>query len=354
MSDFTDVQCADGAGDDPAPSNHGMCIPGGVAIDPSGNLFVADTGNDRVMEIDAPLGGTQDATRVFGQGGDFTASGCNGGAMTPGAATLCAPEGLMLDLLGNLWVADVNNDRVVEYVPPFDADTAAAIVIGQGDGGSLDTSGCNRGIAPGDLYGLGADSLCAPAAVAVDSNIDLYVADSGNNRSMVYDGIVATPSPTPTATATATSTPLLRRLRRPWRPRRRQGCIDRDGDGDSDRDQYRPSATPTANAGMRRQAEADSEVDQLRQSCDGQRVGTADARNREPGDVGDDGGGAEPGRAVRRDGRGIYGQSAWIVHGDYYLRPAAKGSAHATIEITSSDPKDRMVKVKMSGSGKVR
>ena len=34
--------------------------------------------------------------------------------------------------------------------------------------------------------------------------------------------------------------------------------------------------------------------------------------------------------------------------------PAAKGSAHATIEITSSDPKHRMVKVKMSGSGKVR
>jgi hypothetical protein len=113
----------------------------------------------------------------------------------------------MLDVLGNLWVADVNNDRVLEYQAPFGSDTAAAMAIGQGDGGSFNTAGCDRGIAPGDLNGLGADSLCAPAAVAVDSNIDLYVADSANNRSMVYDGIVATPTPTATTTATATATP---------------------------------------------------------------------------------------------------------------------------------------------------
>ena len=49
-----------------------MCNPGGVAIDASGNLFVADSGNNRVIEIDAPLAGTQNASRVFGQAGDFT------------------------------------------------------------------------------------------------------------------------------------------------------------------------------------------------------------------------------------------------------------------------------------------
>ena len=101
------------------------------------------------------------------------------------------------------------------------------MVIGQGDGGNFTTAGCDRGIAPGDLFGLGADSLCAPAAVAVDANVDLYVADTRNNRSMVYDGILATPTRerdshrnghrdgdprlstttmTATATATATST----------------------------------------------------------------------------------------------------------------------------------------------------
>ena len=76
VADFSDTQCADGVGQDPPPSNHAMCNPGGVAIDASGNLFVADSGNNRVIEIDAPLEGTQNATRVFGQA-DFTASGCN-------------------------------------------------------------------------------------------------------------------------------------------------------------------------------------------------------------------------------------------------------------------------------------
>jgi hypothetical protein len=208
VSDFSDTQCADGVGPDPSPSDHGMCNPGGVALDMTGNLFIADSSNNRVLEIDAPLEGTQDATRVFGQAGNFTASGCNQGASSsPGASTLCAPAGLMLDVLGNLWVADANNDRVLEYDAPFGSNTVAAMVIGQGDGGNFTTSGCNRGIAPGDLNGLGADSLCSPAAVAVDSNIDLYVADTSNNRSLVYDGIIATPSATPTPTASATATP---------------------------------------------------------------------------------------------------------------------------------------------------
>jgi len=102
IADFADTVCADGVGANPSASSHGMCNPGGVAIDASGNLFVADTGNNRVIEIDAPLAGTQDATRVFGQGGEVTGSGCNRGAMAPNAATLCAPSGLTIDLFGDL------------------------------------------------------------------------------------------------------------------------------------------------------------------------------------------------------------------------------------------------------------
>ena len=102
-----------------------------MAIDTAGDLFVADSGNNRVIEIGAPLAGTQSAARVFGQGGDFTASGCNRGAMAPGVSTLCAPAGLMLDVLGNLWVADVNNDRVLEYEPPFGPDSARRWLLGR-------------------------------------------------------------------------------------------------------------------------------------------------------------------------------------------------------------------------------
>ncbi len=153
VSDFSDTQCADGVAGDPSASNHAMCNPGGVAIDASGDLIVADSGNNRVIEIDAPLGGTQDATRVFGQGADFTASGCNRHAMAPGASTLCGPLGLTIDAIGNLWVADANNDRVIEYAAPFGSDTAAAMVLGQGDSGNFTTAGCDNGIAIGDLFG---------------------------------------------------------------------------------------------------------------------------------------------------------------------------------------------------------
>ena len=207
VSDFSGTQCADGAGGDPPASNRAMCNPGGVAIDAAGDLFAADSGNNRVIEIDAPLAGTQDAARVFGQGADFTGSRCNRGGAAPTASTLCAPSGLMLDVIGNLWVADANNDRVIEYAAPFGSDSAASMALGQGDSGSFTTAGCDYGIAIGDLFGLGADSLCAPSAVAVDANIDLFVADTQNNRAMIYDGILMTPTPSATPTASATETP---------------------------------------------------------------------------------------------------------------------------------------------------
>jgi sugar lactone lactonase YvrE len=348
VSDFSDRQCADGMGPDPSPSNHGMCNPGGVALDISGNLFIADSSNNRVMEIDAPLEGTQDATRVFGQAGNFAASGCNQGASsTPGASTLCAPVGLMLDVLGNLWVADVNNDRVVEYNPPFSSDPAAAMVIGQGDGGNFTSLGCNRGIAPGDLNGVGPDSLCSPAAVAVDSNVDLYVADTSNNRSLIYDGIVATPTPTPTPTASATGTPS-------------------------------PTATMTATATVTATASA---------------TGTATATatpSATPTQT------PEPGGELKLSPKSIaFGKVAVGSHsaphtihienagkvtlvatvptlgapfsvngGEFTVSPhgstavtiefvpTVKGDAQGAVEITSSDPKRRSVQVKLSGRGK--
>jgi sugar lactone lactonase YvrE len=205
VSDFTDKLCADGLSGDPAPSSHGICNPGGLALDASGDLFIADTGNSRVLEIDAPLTGAQNASRVFGQTNDFTASGCNRGAPAPGVATLCAPTGLTFDAVGDLYVADAGNDRVLEYSAPFAADPMAALVLGQGDPAAFTTSGCNRGLALADVGGVGADTLCMPSAVAVDASLNLYVADSRNNRILEYDQLV--PTPTATATATPTSTP---------------------------------------------------------------------------------------------------------------------------------------------------
>ena len=307
VSDFSGTQCADGAGGDPPASNRAMCNPGGVAIDAAGDLFAADSGNNRVIEIDAPLAGTQDAARVFGQGADFTGSRCNRGGAAPTASTLCAPSGLMLDVIGNLWVADANNDRVIEYAAPFGSDSAASMALGQGDSGSFTTAGCDYGIAIGDLFGLGADSLCAPSAVAVDANIDLFVADTQNNRAMIYDGILMTPTPSATPTASATGTPT-----RDGDSDRNRDC-ERDRVIDGDRDANRVA---NADAASGRQAEAQAEVDQFRQRRGRQQIEIAHPEDQERGD-GDDGRrGADAGRAVRRQRWRVHRESARLDGGD--------------------------------------
>ena len=343
VSDFSDTQCADGVAGDPSASNHAMCNPGGVAIDASGDLFVADTGNNRVIEIDAPLGGTQAAVRVFGQAGDFTGSGCNRHAMAPGASTLCGPAGLMLDVIGNLWVADANNDRVLEYAAPFGSDTAATMVLGQGDSSNFTTAGCDNGIAPGDLFGLGADSLCAPAAVAVDANIDLLVADTQNNRSMVYDGILATPTPsaTPTATATATASPTA------------SATVTATATATAT---STASATPTASPTQTPQPGGKLKLKPKSIKFGTVAVGSQSAPRilniKNAGTVTMDAAVPTQGAPFVVNG----GQFIVSPHGSMAVTvefaPTAKGKMQGVLEIQSSDPKHRAVKVKVSGVGK--
>jgi sugar lactone lactonase YvrE len=344
VADFSDTQCSDGVAGDPPPSNHTMCNPGGVAIDASGNLFVADSGNNRVIEIDAPLAGTQNASRVFGQAGDFTLSKCNRGSSSPGMSTLCAPAGLMLDVIGNLWVADANNNRVLEYAAPFSSD-AAAMVIGQGDAGNFTASGCDGGIAIGDLFGLGADSLCAPAAVALDANIDLYVADTQNNRAMVYDGILATPTPTATPTATATSTAS------PTATSTMTATATTTATASST-----TTATPTASPTQTPQPGGKLKLSPKSIKFGNVAVGSRSKPHilkiKNAGTVTMDAAVPTQGAPFVVNG----GQFIVSPHGSMAVTiefaPTAKGSMQGVLLIQSSDPKHRTVQVKVSGVGK--
>ncbi len=343
VTDFSGTQCADGVGGDPPASNHAMCNPGGVAIDAAGDLFVADSGNNRVIEIDAPLAGTQDASRVFGQSADFTASRCNRGSAAPTASTLCAPLGLMLDVIGNLWVADANNDRVIEYAAPFGSDSAASMVLGQGDSGNFATAGCDYGIAIGDLFGLGADSLCAPSAVAVDANIDLFVADTRNNRAMIYDGILMTPTPsaTPTASATGTATATATVTATATTSATASSTA---------------TATPTASPTQTPQAGGKLKLKPKSINFGSVVVGSKSKSHilkiKNAGTVTMDAAVPTLGAPFVVSG----GDFIVSPHGSMAVTiefaPSAKGKMHGVLEITSSDPKHRAVKVKVSGVGK--
>ncbi len=154
----------------------------------SGNLFVADSINNRVLEYDAPL--TTTANQVFGQAGSFVTGDCDGDTFDTGSSAddLCNPTGVALDPAGNLYVADNNNGRMVEYNPPLTTNTTADLVFGQG--GDFTSNTCNFDVGVlNDTDASTANDLCTPTGVAVDGLGDLYVADagsSGNNRVLEY------------------------------------------------------------------------------------------------------------------------------------------------------------------------
>lgn len=182
-----------------------LCEPKGVALDSAGDLLVADTGDNRALRFSAPFpspSARASASAVFGQNGSFTSSIANSAGAS--ASSLDAPAALALDSRGNLYIADSGNSRVLEFAPPYPAAPAAIAVFGQS---AMSASGANNGAAPDDLEGLGPDSLSAPAALAIDGGDNLYVADSVNNRALMYPGPAPTPTPSPTATATITPTP---------------------------------------------------------------------------------------------------------------------------------------------------
>jgi hypothetical protein len=142
-------------------------FPTSLVVDNAGGLYVSDS-NHRVLYF---VAGSTTATRVYGQGGVFTASTLNNGGIT--ADSLRAPGALALDAGGNLYVAD-NNNRVLYY--PAGSTTATRVY---GQSGSFTTDVANNG-------GVSANSLSSPRGVAVDGAGNVYIGDRGNNRVLVY------------------------------------------------------------------------------------------------------------------------------------------------------------------------
>jgi len=88
----------------------------------------ADTFNSRVLIYNAPLSTDASASVALGQAALTDRGGNQGGE---GAATMAQPQGVAVDSSGNLYVADWGNCRVTEYVPPFTTGMSASLVLGQ-------------------------------------------------------------------------------------------------------------------------------------------------------------------------------------------------------------------------------
>jgi sugar lactone lactonase YvrE len=141
--------------------------PSSVSVDGNGNLFIADTSNDRIRRVNAA---TQTIMTIAGGGGTLG----DGGPAT--SANLGSPSGVLVDSAGDIFIADSGNLRVREVcaLPGGVCGAAGNIqtVVGSGiPNGALGDGGPATGA-----------TLVKPVGLAFDSNGNLYVADNGDNR----------------------------------------------------------------------------------------------------------------------------------------------------------------------------
>lgn len=160
-------------GDGQAAINASLNSPEGVAVDSLGDVYIADTCNNVVREINAFTG---DITTVAGDG----VCGYAGDGAAATAAELDAPTGVAVDNAGDIFIADTGNSVVREVV-----HCSGKIVTVAGDG----TCGFS-----GDGAAATAAELDCPNSVAVNgAGTELFIADSGNNVVREVNLNLATP-----------------------------------------------------------------------------------------------------------------------------------------------------------------
>jgi PKD repeat protein len=133
--------------------------PTGVAVDGAGNVYFADTGNNRVREISAAGG----ISTIAGNG----LGGYSGDGGPARAAELHAPDGVAVDANGNVYIADESNNRLRKV---------------SGDGTITTIAGTGTGGYNGDGMAATSAQLFEPRGVAVDAQGNVYIADFGNER----------------------------------------------------------------------------------------------------------------------------------------------------------------------------
>jgi len=146
-----------GCGDGGPATQAYLTRPHAVSVDNSGNVYIADTLDNRIRIVSAGTINTFAGTGVYGFSGD-------GGS--PAQAQLASPSGVLVDGLGNVFICDTANQRLRQVTPG--PSGIISTILGGGSGGDNGAATVAR--------------LANPFEVAIDSSNNYYIADSANNR----------------------------------------------------------------------------------------------------------------------------------------------------------------------------
>lgn len=163
-------------GDGYGATNAEISIPANICTDAAGNIYVADIFNNRVCEINAITGVITTVAGCGIAGYDDAFSG-DGGPAT--LAHIYNPVAVAVDNSGNIYIADAGNERIRMV------NTLGIITTIAGTG----TYGYNNDGVPGTI-----SELAYPSGVAADNAGNVYIADLGNNRIRMVNstGIIST------------------------------------------------------------------------------------------------------------------------------------------------------------------
>jgi sugar lactone lactonase YvrE len=152
----------------------GMCNPNGVAVDALGNLYVADKANSRVLRFSSAATKTNGANAdgVLGQPNFTTATTI----ATPSG--MYDPYGVAVDTSGNLYVTDFENSRVLRF------NSAATKANGANADGVLGQPNFTSSTGATTQSGMN-----SPTGIAVDAYGNLYVAQLGSNRVLRFNSV---------------------------------------------------------------------------------------------------------------------------------------------------------------------